>query len=147
MAIDAEIRPACADDVGELARLLTPLGYPLAAADVRAVWSAFEAEGNSALVVPRGERLVGLITLHRMTALHRPRPVGRITSLFVDPDARGQGLGRQLVRAAERTLAEAGCGLIEVTSHRRRDDAHRFYEHLGYAETSLRFARELNPQG
>jgi hypothetical protein len=46
------------------------------------------------------------------------------------------------VRAAEKALAEAGCGLVEVTSKVRRADAHRFYERLGYERTSVRLARE-----
>jgi ribosomal protein S18 acetylase RimI-like enzyme len=73
--------------------------------------------------------------------LHRPKPVGRITSLVVDPSARGQGLGRALVQAGEAALVQAGCGLLEVTSHARRTDAHDFYRHLAYERTSLRFAK------
>lgn len=48
--------------------------------------------------------LLGAITLHRMVVLHRAKPVGRITSLVVDPAARGRGLGRALVLAAEAAL-------------------------------------------
>ncbi|HSM36512.1 MAG TPA: GNAT family N-acetyltransferase, partial [Longimicrobiales bacterium] len=87
--------------------------------------------------------LVGAITLHSMRVLHRPKPVGRITSLIVDERARGSGLGRALMDAAERALSERGCGLVEVTSHVRRTEAHTFYRHLGYERTSHRFARDV----
>jgi ribosomal protein S18 acetylase RimI-like enzyme len=137
------IRLATKDDAAELGRLLSPLGYPITEDDVTAVWEAWEREGNFALVVPGERSLLGAITLHRMVVLHRPRPVGRITSLAVDPSARGRGLGRALVRAAEEALAEAGCGLVEVTSHRRRTDAHTFYAYLSYERTSFRFAKDL----
>ncbi|HEY9227767.1 MAG TPA: GNAT family N-acetyltransferase, partial [Gemmatimonadaceae bacterium] len=56
---------------------------------------------------------------------------------------RGQGVGRALVAAAEQSLVSAGCGLIEITSNDRRVDAHAFYEHLGYARTSIRLAKSL----
>lgn len=137
------IRRALARDAPELARLLTPLGYPRSEADLRAVWDAWEADGNLALVAEGSVGLIGVITLHSMVVLHRPRPVGRITSLFVDAAARGAGLGRALMEAAESALRARGCGMVEVTSHRRRTDAHTFYEHFGFERTSYRFAREL----
>lgn len=137
------IRRALAGDAPELARLLTPLGYPRSEADLRAVWDAWEADGNVALVAEGSDGLIGVITLHSMVVLHRPRPVGRITSLFVDAPARGAGLGRALMEAAENALRERGCSMVEVTSHRRRTDAHTFYERFGYERTSYRFAREL----
>lgn len=141
--LDPSIRLATPEDVFELARLLSPLGYPITADDVAAVWEAWEAEGNFALVVEGEDSLLGAITLHRMHVLHRPTPVGRITSLAVDPSARGRGLGRALLRAAEDALRRAGCGLVEVTSHARRTEAHDFYAHVGYERTSYRFARSL----
>ena len=133
------IRRATLDDAAELARLLTPLGYPASPDDIRDRWPAFEREGNVALVVDDGASLAGIITLHRTAVLHRPKPVGRITSLAVDEAARGRGHGRALVDAAERELRDQGCGQVEVTSHMRREDAHAFYLHLGYERTSYRF--------
>lgn len=137
------IRKALVGDAPELARLLTPLGYPRSEADLRAVWAAWEADDNVALVAEGSDGLIGVITLHSMVVLHRPRPVGRITSLFVDAPARRAGLGRALIDAAENALRERGCSMVEVTSHRRRTDAHTFYERFGYERTSYRFAREL----
>jgi GNAT superfamily N-acetyltransferase len=78
-----------------------------------------------------------------MRVLHRPAPVGRISMMVVDERVRNRGIGAALVRAAERLLAERGCYMVEVTSHVRRTDAHRFYERLGYERTSVRLARTL----
>jgi GNAT superfamily N-acetyltransferase len=63
--------------------------------------------------------------------------------MVVDEPFRGRGIGTELVRAAEQALKERGCYMVEVTSHVRRTEAHRFYERLGYARTSVRLAREL----
>jgi len=138
------VRPAAAHDAAEIARLLTTLGHPTSAVDVAARWGAWSAVGDSALVAeaPNGS-LAGLVTLHRMLVLHRPRPVGRITALVVDPSVRGQGIGRALVEAAEAALRAAGCGLLEITSHVRLVEAHAFYERLGYQRTSVRLAKVL----
>lgn len=137
------IRAATQNDAAELARLISPLGYVITQADVEARWEPWTREGNTALVVEEQGSLLGVITLHRMTVLHRSQPVGRITSLAVDRPAQGRGLGRALVHSAEAELARAGCGMVEVTSHTRRLEAHQFYEHLGYVRTSHRLAKDL----
>jgi GNAT superfamily N-acetyltransferase len=138
------VRRAAPADATEMARLLTLLGHPTDVATIAARWDAWAAGGNDALVAARaGGTLAGLVTVHHMTVFHRPRPVGRLTSLVVDEGARGGGVGRALVAAAEARLADAGCGLIEVTSNLRRADAHAFYERLGYERTSARFVKSL----
>lgn len=138
------VRFAIEKDIAEIARLLTELGHPTTATEVTARWPAFTTAGNQAIVAPGPEgRLFGLATLHATHVLHRPRPVGRITALVVDATVRRGGLGRLLMQFAEANLAARGCGLIEVTSNLRRGDAHAFYERLGYARTSLRFAKTL----
>jgi GNAT superfamily N-acetyltransferase len=143
MIQNPSIRLATVADVAELARLISPLGHPFTADSAAEVWEVWTAEGNFALVVQGEEALLGAITLHRMVVLHRPKPVGRITSLAVDPSVRGQGLGRALMGAAEETMAREGCGLLEVTSHARRTEAHTFYAHLEYEQTSFRFVKVL----
>lgn len=146
--VRAVMRLATIDDAGELARLFGELGHPTTGAELIARWPLWSAAGNSAIVVAAAApsaALLGLATLHRTDVLHRPRPVGRITSLVVDARHRGIGLGRELVTAAENALAAAGCGLVEVTSNLRRTDAHAFYERIGYDRTSLRFARSVAP--
>lgn len=138
------VRPATPRDAAEIARLLTELGHPTDAASVAARWDAWAAAGNAALVAPNADgTLAGVATFSQRIALHRPRPVGRITALVVDARVRGQGTGRALVAAAEAALDAAGCGLLEITSNRRRVDAHAFYERLGYEPTGVRFAKTL----
>jgi len=142
------VRAATEHDAPEIARLLSQLGHPTIAESIVSRWNAWTNAGNVALVVA-GENgsLLGTATLHHMTVLHRPKPVGRITALIVDENARGQGIGRALVAAAEAELERAGCGLLEITSNARLVDAHSFYEHLGYQRTSARFAKTLPSAG
>ena len=141
---DLAIRPATLADAAEIARLLTVLEHPATPEQVEARWPAFVAEGNVAFVAERVDgTLGGVVTVHRTTVLHRPRPVGRVTALVVDQELRGHGVGKALVAAAEVELRRRGCGLLEITSNARRVDAHAFYERLGYERTSVRLAKTI----
>lgn len=138
------IRPARMSDVPELVRLFSELGYEILPDVLAERLTSFHAAGERALVASDDSsptRLLGVATLHATPVLHRAGPVGRVTALVVDAGHRGRGIGRALMEAAERWAAEQGCVLVEVTSNRRRADAHGFYEGLGYERTSFRFAR------
>jgi GNAT superfamily N-acetyltransferase len=137
-------REARIDDAVEIARLLSQLEHPTTGDDVLAQWPVFTGSGNAALVAPRADgTLAGVAVLHLTHTLHRRRPIGRITALVIDAPDRGRGVGRALVECAETRLREAGCALLEITSHVRLLQAHAFYDHLGYERTSHRFAKEL----
>lgn len=142
-----DIRDARQEDAPALAALVTELGYPVAGDTIAGRMAALHAAGETVLVAARGATPVGLLTVHVTPVLHRPTPVGRLTMLVVAERERGNGVGRALVAAAERILAARGCALVEVTSNRRRTDAHAFYERLGYDVTSLRFGKSIAPAG
>ncbi|MGN5377918.1 N-acetyltransferase family protein [Streptomyces lasalocidi] len=58
-----------------------------------------------------------------------------IEAVRIRADRRGGGLGRILM---ERTIERArtrGCALVQLTSNKRREDAHRFYAGLGFARS------------
>lgn len=136
-------------EAGAIMRLLALLGHLDAPRDDEAEMRVRDhlARGEQILVAVGGTGpvapLLGVATLHVMPVVHRAGPIGRVTSLVVAEEARGKGIGRALVRAAESRLAERGCTTVEVTSNRSRGDAHRFYESIGYERTSYRFARVL----
>lgn len=105
--------------------------------------AAMKAENRVVLVAELDGAVVGCLSTSVMRVLHRPAPVGRISMMVVDEILRSRGIGAELVRGAEAVLAGQGCYMVEVTSHVRRTEAHRFYERLGYEKTSVRLAKEL----
>jgi len=138
------IREAEPRDAAALSGLIAQLGYHAATpAEVAERLVLMQAEGRAVLVAERERRVIGCLSTSIMRVLHRPALVGRISMMVVEAELRGQGIGEALVRAAEDLLKTQGCYMVEVTSHVRREDAHRFYGRLGYEKTSVRLAREL----
>ena len=136
------LREARAKDAEAIAALIEALGHEVAAADVRRRLAMLARADQQTIVAEKGG-IVGVLTVSMMYVLHRPKPIGRVSMLVVAEKARGGGIGTALVAEAEKRLAAKGCGLVEVTSNRKRLRAHAFYEKLGYERSSYRFAKTL----
>jgi ribosomal protein S18 acetylase RimI-like enzyme len=136
------LREALPKDAAAIAALIGALGYDVTPADIKRRLAALNRDGEPPLVAELGA-FAGVLSWHVTPVLHRPRPVGRITMLVVAEGLRGKGIGAALVAEAEKRLAAKGCGLVEVTSNKKRLRAHAFYERLGYERTSYRFGKSL----
>jgi len=68
---------------------------------------------------------------------------GRIIALVVSTKSRRRGIGAELVAAAEKDFAQRGITRVTLTTRFEREEAHQFYEKLGYARTGFRFAKNL----
>ncbi|CAM5414785.1 GNAT family N-acetyltransferase [Streptomyces avidinii] len=68
-----------------------------------------------------------------------------VEAVRIRADRRGSGLGAELMRLAAERARERGCGLIQLTSSKRRTAAHRFYERLGFARSHEGFKLHLAP--
>jgi len=143
MSAAVEIRGATAEDAAAIAPLLGELGYPITAELAAERLRAFLATGDEVLVAVADGAVVGLMTLHVTPVLHRPGPVGRITGLVVARAVSRRGVGRALVEAGEARFRARGCLRVELTSSRRRTEAHAFYKAMGYADNALRFSKAL----
>jgi GNAT superfamily N-acetyltransferase len=66
-----------------------------------------------------------------------------LESVQVRADRRSAGLGARMVAEAERLARARGAVSLQLTSNKRRTDAHRFYERLGYARTHEGFRKTL----
>lgn len=138
------IRVAGPADAVCLAELLAHLGYPTDVAELPARLAAIAASAGTVLLAsePTGA-VLGLIGLQAFPVLHAAGPVAYITALVVAPEARGRGVGRALVAAAEEWAQRSGCSRLTVTSAEHRADAHAFYPAAGLPYTGRRFSRPL----
>ncbi|HEX5664331.1 MULTISPECIES: GNAT family N-acetyltransferase [unclassified Lysobacter] len=142
--VDADLRSASLMDADDVAGLLTELGYPCERSEALERISSIIDNDRQVLVVARlGGVVSGLIALDFMYYLPLGTYTCRVTALVVTPEAQGRGLGRQLLREAERRARAGGAARIELTSGSQRADAHAFYKACGYSDGTLRFIKRL----
>jgi GNAT superfamily N-acetyltransferase len=138
-----EIREARPADAPRLAELIRELGHEVDEKTVRKNVTALKKIGEVPFVAALDREVVGLCGIHRMFAIHRDKPVGRVNILIVTENARGQGLGRMLIEHAEKRLTDLGCGRVEITVGDTRAKAQAFYRHMGYERSSIRYWKTL----
>jgi GNAT superfamily N-acetyltransferase len=96
------------------------------------------------VVVEAGGEVVGTLQLSVLPSLpHRGALRGQLEGVHVRADHRGGGLGAGLVGWAVDEARRRGCTLVQLTSQKRRVDAHRFYERLGFARSHDGFKLHL----
>ncbi|MFG3643426.1 GNAT family N-acetyltransferase [Micromonospora sp. NPDC047762] len=88
---------------------------------------------NALIVAEQGGDLVGCLQITYIPGLGRHGAErSLIESVRVRSDRRGQGLGRQLMTWAVDQARERGCALVQLTTDKTREDAHRFYLGFGF---------------
>ncbi|MGC4756466.1 GNAT family N-acetyltransferase [Micromonospora trifolii] len=118
-----------ADDVLGKARDFTEVdeAYEKAFADIAA------DPRNQLIVAEQDGELVGCLQITYIPGLGRHGSErSLIESVRVRSDRRGQGLGRDLMIWAVDQARQRGCALVQLTTDKTRDDAHRFYLSLGF---------------
>jgi GNAT superfamily N-acetyltransferase len=138
------VRTAMPGDAADIASLITLLGYPCTADEAIARMKAVATDPDQALLVAdRDGELCGLLGLDLMYYLPLGARTCRITALVVATAHQGEGVGRELLQAAETWARQAGAARVEVTSAAHRDKAHAFYRACGYEDGSMRFVKRL----
>lgn len=67
-----------------------------------------------------------------------------LEAVRIRADVRGGGLGRTLMELAIERARARGCALVQLTSNKRRTDAHRFYAGLGFVRSHDGFKLTLD---
>ena len=132
-------RDARREDVPAIVALLADdvLGAGRESAAGEAYQAAFEqvqADPRSRLIVAEEDgQVVGTLQLSMLPGLSRQGMLrAQIEAVRVAASQRGRGLGREMIEWAIGQAREHGCGLVQLTSDKRRRDAIRFYESLGF---------------
>jgi GNAT superfamily N-acetyltransferase len=103
-------------------------------ADYANALAAIDADPNEEMLVVEndGER-VGCFQLSYLPGLmRRGMWRGQIEVVHVGDAWQNRGFGSEMMRWAVERCRQRGCGLVQLTSNKKRPDAHRFYERLGF---------------
>lgn len=143
------VRDATEADLPRIVELLAQLGpddpdredlsSPLANA-YHLAFKQMAGAGQRLLVAEDGGVIVGTLVLVIVPNLsHKSAPWAIIENVVVDAAVRSKGYGELLIREAMAAANTAGCYKVSLTSNKRRTDAHRFYERLGFKRSHEAF--------
>ena len=142
-----QFRIATVDDLPDIVRMLADdfLGGTREKVDeaisenyIRA-FREIENDSNNELVVAELDgKIVGTFQLTFTPSLSfQGGKRCTVESVRVDSNMRGQGIGREMMLWAIERAKEKGCVSMQLTTHKERENAHRFYERLGFETTHL----------
>lgn len=115
-----------------------PTGYAHAFARI-------EADPSTALIVGlKGGRIMATYQLDILHGLSRGGATrAQIEAVRVASELRGQGAGGALFEDARKRAVAAGASLLQLTSDMSRQEAHAFYERLGFVGSHIGYKLDL----
>ncbi len=141
------VRLASADDVPAVAALwqanVREAGETLDAGDQQAIQALLLAASRNRLLwlAEAQQHPRGFVLAHLWQIEDGQARVGEIAELYVLPQARRQGLARELVGSAEEALRSRGAGLIRAQSALDAPLSNLFWQGLGWDADYLTFTR------
>ncbi len=111
----------------------------------QSAFDAIEADPNHMLVVgERDGKIFATLLLSFLPGLSRHGAWrAQIEAMRVSGASRGQGIGQELLDWSIEKARQHGCTLVQLTSDRRRTNAHRFYERAGFEPTHFGYKMSL----
>jgi GNAT superfamily N-acetyltransferase len=150
----ATLRQASIEDLPRIVELLAddPLGASreqLGGVDplrpYRQAFEVIDADPAHLLLVAEAEgAVVATMQLSFLPGLARRGALrAQLEAVRVHAGYRGSGLGRAMLSWAVDEARRRGCALVQLTSDKRRPDAHRFYLDLGFVASHEGFKLAL----
>lgn len=128
-----EIRAAQFGDAAEIARLSIQLGYRITEREARERLAVLlPNERHYVAVAVSGAHMLGRVHVEHRSGIETGDRA-ELMALVVDANARGGGVGRKLVEAAESWALSRGLSSLIVRSNVARELSHPFYLALGYS--------------
>lgn len=134
-----KVREANILDAPQIKELSEQLGYRVSEAGVRSRLEYLIKDNYHVIYVAElDNKVVGWIhvSLYKSLVIEEKAAV---LGLVVDRTSLRQGIGRELMRRAERWAKNCGCHGIMLKSNVVREDAHSFYREIGYENVKSQY--------
>ena len=142
MGADLKFRIATEHDLDRIVEMLADdvLGskresykQPLPDSYINAFQAITADPNNELVVVCRGDEIIGVQQITFTPYItHQGGWRATIEGVRTSSSERGKGLGTELIRFGIQRAKERGCHLVQLTTDKKREDALRFYESLGF---------------
>lgn len=138
------IREAKENDIEELCRLMEELGgHAMSPAQMTNRLRFVEKSQFDSLHVCEDEtKILGLLGFRIRENLEEVSRFGEVSAIVVCPDNRRKGVGHFIMDYAEKMAKDLECkGMWLVSGFGREEEAHGFYQELGYNINGYRFVK------
>src|SRR6187402_2507623 len=114
------IRDAHENDIPQLSVLITQLGYPCTAEEIRVRYTAITDKPDyRTLVITNGDEVIGMAGVTHGPWYEKNGTYVRLLAFVVSENYRGQGIGKLLIQAVEEWAKEIGANSVVLSSGNR----------------------------
>lgn len=145
MGTDIRFRVATEKDLDAIVAMLADdvLGskreryeHPLPTSYIKAFEAITTDPNNELIVACDGHEVIGVQQITFTPYItHQGGWRATIEGVRTSTSVRGKGVGTKLIKWAIQRAEERGCHLVQLTTDKKRPDALRFYERLGFKAT------------
>ena len=129
-----EINIEDAQEVAEICKFA--LGYDINVESVKRQIAKLTNDKNQHIIIgyedKETRKIIGFIHAQMYESFYSDLGLN-ILGLAVNPDFQGRGIGRKLMNKLEQYAVENRISFIRLNSAMKREEAHKFYEHIGYS--------------
>jgi len=144
------IRESIYDDIPLLLELLYELGRPKPQNEneiesfTKLLKHYIDDDDKKILVAEINDsKIIGLISLVFLSRLNQKTLELYVPELIISQQYHNQGIGKKLLNSSIELGKEKKCHRIRLESGNQRTESHKFYEHLGFENSSMFFTKNL----
>ncbi|MFL6500159.1 MAG: GNAT family N-acetyltransferase [Candidatus Udaeobacter sp.] len=142
---DVTVRAGEINDASAIAQLMCELGYETTQSQMQMRLERIAVDERlRTFVAVCGGKVCGMIGTLTYPSIEHNDFSGRIIALVINSTMRRRGIGRALITTAEKDFGERGIRRIALNTQLAREDAHKFYESLGYERNGWRFVKQVS---